>query len=202
VAAGLVTVGLAALFLGATLLADVARGAWKAAPVLVLAAVAFWAAVEIARYDHGFTDVLVKVGWVGAPVVLIVCGALWGSRRFYGYPDLGPHPGRAALVALAIVLGVQVGRSLSLGDAAESERRALAIERDVLAWRDGHGGAWPATLAEAAPDAPTSRMGSVRPPPFAYAREGEGATLAFPLSGGRRRVRLLGQGTWRVEEGP
>ena len=46
--------------------------------------------------------------------------------------------------------------------------RGEGLRREILAWRDAHQGAYPATLAEAAPGAPTTRMGSFRPPPFVY----------------------------------
>jgi hypothetical protein len=201
VAPAAVTLALSLLFAGAALLADRLPGRWSAAPVLALALLAHLLFVELARHDHGHGEVLVQLGWVLAPLVVIFAGALWGTRRFYGWPDAGPNAGRAAVVAGGVVLGVLVGRSYALADAMESQRRAEAIRAEILAWRDAHGGRWPETLAPAVPRPPRSRMGVLDPPAFEYRATAAGATLRFPLSGGLHRVLDLAGGGWGTEGG-
>ena len=171
----------------------VARRLLTLAFALLLAA----GAMEIARYDHGHPDWLQWIGWVGAPVIVIFGAAAAGVRRWYGWPDLGPLPGRLALLAGAILVGVLVGSQVKPSDVDVSVERAETLRRAIAAWRDAHGGAWPARLEDAAPDAPRTRMGWVAPPPFAY--DPGTKTLAFPIrTGAEAQVDLATPGApWK-----
>jgi hypothetical protein len=91
-------------------------------------------------------------------------------------------PGRLALAAAGVILGVIVGTSIRESDVRESLARGESIRGGILAWRTARGGAWPATLSEAVPDAPTTRMGAFDPPAFVW----DPAThrLSFSLGSG------------------
>lgn len=137
-------------------------------------------ACEYARFDHGRADWVLWLGFVGAPVAVIFGGAAAGARRWYGWPDLGPIPGRLAAVAAVLLLGVMVGTQIKESDVRETIDRGEVLRRRVRAWRDAHEGRWPAALSDAAPDAPTTRMGGFAPPPFAY--DAAKHELSFPLN--------------------
>ena len=190
---------LLAALLAASWLADRLPPPWRRLPVPVLAVLVGLFAAETARYDATRGEALYWVGLVAAPVVAIFGGAAAGVRRWYGWPDLGPLPGRAAAVAGLLLLGVLVGGRVKETDVRVTIARGDGIRDAVPAWRSSRGGAWPATLAEAAPDAPRTRMGLLDPPPFAY----DPATrrLAFPLDGRRRlTLDLAAEGAaWTVE---
>jgi hypothetical protein len=166
-------------------------------PRLVLAAVAavaFAASLELTRYDHGTGRAFFWVAFVAAPVVVIFGAAAAGVRRWYGWPDLGPGPGRAALVASAVVLGVLVGTRVHENDVLATQARGSRLAQVVRAWRDAHG-AWPARLDDLA-DVPTTRMGALRPPPFRYEREGP--TLSFPIGAETwLTLDVAAEGAWR-----
>jgi hypothetical protein len=153
--------------------------------------------MEWARWDHGRPDLLLWIGFVGAPVVVIFGGAAWGVRKWYGWPDLGPVPGRLAAVAGALVLGVLLGSRAKAADVETTIARGEAVAHDVRAWRDAHGGRWPATIDETGKPTPPTAMGLLAPPPFRY--EPDGPRLAFPLSTGRELVRDLATeaASWR-----
>jgi hypothetical protein len=190
---------LLAALLAASWLADRLPSPWRSFPVPVLAVLVGLFAAETARYDATRGETLYWVGLVAAPVVAIFGGAAAGVRRWYGWPDLGPLPGRAAAVAGLLLLGVLVGGRGKETDVRVTIARGDGIRDAVQAWRSTRGGAWPASLAEAAPDAPRTRMGLLDPPPFAY----DPATrrLAFPLDGRRRlTLDLAAEGAaWTVE---
>jgi hypothetical protein len=167
---------------------------------LVLAALG----MEWARWDHGRPEWLLWIGWVAAPVVVIFGASLAGARRWYGWPDLGPVPGRLAGVAGALVLGVLLGSRAKASDVESTKARGEAIAHDVRAWRDAHGGRWPSDLAEAVASPPATAMGVVAPPPFRYEREDgrpdAAPRLAFPVRTGTDLVRDLGspEPTWKA----
>ena len=137
---------------------------------------------EFARFDHGHPDWLFSIGFVAAPVLLIFSGAAWGARKWYGWPDLGPLPGRLALSTVGLLVGILVGQQMKVADVVESQERGVVIWQKVKEWRAAHGGEWPARIEDAAPDAPPSRMGLVAPPPFEYHRAKR--TLSFPVRTG------------------
>ncbi len=137
-------------------------------------------AVELARYDHGHGDWTLWIAFVFAPVIVIFGGAAAGVRKWYGWPDFGPIPGRLAAVAGTLLVGVLVGTQVKASDVEITRERGEGLRRAVIAWKDAHAGAWPATLAEAATDAPTTRMGGFAPPPFAY--DAAKHELRFPLN--------------------
>jgi hypothetical protein len=150
---------------------------WRWLPLGVLGLVLGAAGMELARYDHGQPDWLLWIGWVGAPVATIFGGALWGARRWYGWPDLGPAPGRLAAVASALLVGILVGSRVKESDVTESMRRA-----DLYA----------ATVREnefrrvmtMGTEYERTAMGWFAPPRYAY-DEGTGI-LSFPIGGGRQ----------------
>jgi hypothetical protein len=143
-------------------------------------------ATEFARFDHGRPEWLFAIGFVAAPVVVIFGGAAWGVRRWYGFPDLGPLPGRLALAAGGLVAGMLVGQQVKVADVRASEERGVEIWAKVRAHRAARGGEWPARLSDAVPDAPPSRMGAVAPPPYRY--DPAKRTLSFPVRTGAERV--------------
>lgn len=165
--------------------------------VLAFALVLVAGGMEIARWDHGHPDWLLWIGWVGAPVIVIFGAAAAGVRRWYGWPDLGPLPGRLALLGAAALVGILVGSQVKPSDVDASVERGDTLRRAIAAWREAHGGAWPARLEEAAPDAPRTRMGWVAPPPFAY--DPGTKTLAFPIrTGAEAQVDLATPGApWK-----
>lgn len=179
---------LACLLLAAFLGVELARPRLRPRPlrllVLGLALVVAAGGMEIARWDHGHPDWLLWIGWIGAPVTVIFGGAAAGARRWYGWPDLGPLPGRLALLAGAALVGILLGSQVKLSDVRATLERGEGVRRSIAAWREAHGGAWPARLEEAVPDAPRTRMGWVAPPPFAY--DPGTKTLAFPIRTGAR----------------
>lgn len=142
---------------------------------VLLAAVGF----ELARYDHGWGRALFGVVFVGAPLVVIFGAASAGVRRFWGWPDLGPVPGRMAAVAATGLLGVLAGVRIHAVDVEETQRRAEPL-RAALVRAHAERGAWPARLEDAVADVPRTRMGSVAPPPFSW--DAAKARLSFPLS--------------------
>ncbi len=166
-------------------------------PLGVLSAASFVLFLELTRYDHGHAQFLFAVGTIGAPLGAIFGGASWGTRRFYGWPDLGPHPSRLALWSLAILLGVLVGSRQREQDVLVSQERGEALRQQVAAWREAHGGTDPASLAEAAPQAPRTRMGCFAPPAFELALDARGVpSIAFPISS-QHELRLpLAGGAW------
>ena len=197
-AASLTASALLLLFLGATIATDALPRRFAWAPILGLSLLAFAAFLEMARYDHGHPEILLRIGAIGAPVVLIFGGAAWGTRRFYGWPDFGRHPPRAALVAAAIVVGVLLGARVWEEDVVESCGRGEALRGRVLAWQAAHEGRWPDALAEAAPDAPRTRLGLLDPPAFEYEAAADGTrAITFPVSAGRDMVLPLPDGKWR-----
>ena len=158
-------------------------------PLALYAVALGFLGMEWARWDHGRPEWLRGIGWIGAPVVVIFGGALWGVRKWYGWPDLGPVPGRLAGVAAALLVGVLLGTRAKASDVETTLARGDAVAHDVLAWRDAHGGRWPASLEETGRRAPSTLMGLLDPPTFRY--EPDGPRLSFPLSTGRELVRDL-----------
>lgn len=148
-------------------------------PLLGLALALLLAGLELARNDHGLAAVVFPVAFVAAPIVVIFGGAAAGARRFYGWPDLGPTPGRLAAVAGALLLGVLFGTRVREADVEAS----MARGRDVaiaLAWRQQGTGTWPARIADLFPDEPRTRLGWIAPPPFAW--DPATARLSFPVT--------------------
>jgi hypothetical protein len=167
------------------------------APPAVVAVLLGLAAFDLARYDHGLGDAVFAVAWVGAPVAAIFAGALWGTRRLYGWPDLGPLPGRVAASAVAILVGFFIGtRIADIHDIPESKRIAEGLRNRVVSWRSDNAGQWPDSLDDAGFREVKSAMGTVMPPPIGYEREGGGAVLVVPLSRGKRLVLDLETGSW------
>ena len=199
-AAPLLAAILLAAFAGLDALAGRLKGRWRAAPLSLLALALFLAGTEYARFDHGHPDWLLWIGFVGAPVVVIFGGAAWGVRRWYGWPDWGPLPGRLAAVAAALLVGILAGSAAKEGDVAETMRRGEGIAAKVRAWRMAHGGRGPATLEEAVgEDVPRTAMGLAAPPPFAY--DPAKPALSFPVRTGTDLVLDLSvpaeAATWR-----
>jgi hypothetical protein len=154
------------------------------------------AATELARWDHGAPDAFFAVAFVVAPVVLIFGAAAAGARRWYGWPDLGPLPGRAACLAGAVVAGVLLGVRVGESDVAETQARGARLAREIRAWRDVHG-RWPSRLEEAVEDPPRTRLGALAPPPFRW--DAAETTLSFPLARGAALVLDVrdDRATWR-----
>lgn len=174
---------LIAAFLAAQALGDRLAGRAKRVPLIVLALACGAAAFELARYDHGWHRALYGVAFIGAPVVTIFGGAAAGVRRWYGWPDLGPTPGRLAAVSAAILLGFLAGSGAKSTDVAATIRQGDALAEAVRAHRAAHGGAWPARLEDAIRGVPRTRMGLVAPPAFTY--DASAHALGFPVGGGR-----------------
>lgn len=186
-------------FYAATLATDRLPPRWRPLPMAVLCLLSLAAACELTRYDQGRGQLLFLVGTVGAPLGAIFGGASWGTRRFYGWPDLGPHPSRLGLWCLALLLGVMVGSQLREGDVRESQARGDALLARVQAWRAAHPGAAPASLEAIAPDAPPTRMGWLAPPAFALVTEpGGGLALSFPVATHVDMRRKLDGGGWEL----
>ncbi len=184
-------------FLGATTLTDRLRRPWAAAPLGLLCAALVAVFHELARWSHGQDGFFFGVGWIGAPVAAILGGASWGTRRFYGWPDLGPHPSRLALAASAVLLGVLLGTHRWPEDVARTQARGEELRRGLLAWREAHGGRWPERLEEAVPAPGPTRLGAWDPPPFELrASAGGRAVLAFPISARRAFELDLEGGGW------
>lgn len=194
---GLAASVIAILFASATLFADRLPEKRRWIPVTLLALVLGFCFFELARHDHGHTRVLSLMGWIVAPLVLIFGGASWGTRRFYGWPDFGPHPSRAAVVALGILLGVLWGSNAQLQDLRASQRTAETLREQILAFRSANADQWPASLGLVADPVPTTSMGMLAPPPFRYGRDVQGKTvLAIPLGGTGHMQLDLDAGVW------
>lgn len=197
----LLSLGLLA-FLGAALLTERLQPKVAWVPLAALCTASFLVFRELGRWDHGHAWLLNVVGFIGAPIGAILGGAAWGSRRFYGWPDLGPHLPRLALWCASILLGVLLGVGAVPADVAATQQQGEALRARLLAWREAHGGAWPRTLEEAVPDAPRTRIGGWNPPPFELVARGEGAAplLRFAFSATRAFELDLGEGAggaWR-----
>lgn len=195
--AALAAAALVVLFLAAALWADALPGRRQLLPPALLAALCFLVFLELARYDHGYREVLYKIGVLGAPIVLIFAASAWGTRRFYGWPDFGPQPGRAALVCVAILAGVYIGTAFHDQDVEATKVRGNAIAREVRNWRDAHEGRWPAKLEDAVDPVESTRMGGWASPPFTYERTEKGAVLSFPASSRMRLELDLDGDGWR-----
>jgi hypothetical protein len=183
---GLLAALLLAAFLTATILGDALKPRWAWIPMALLTPACAAVFLELARYDHGHADLLTWVGFVGAPVCAILGGAAW---RFYGWPDLGPHPSRLALVSAAVLVGVLVGSRVREQDIEVSKARAEALRAE-----------WQATgvreiFHKELPH--RSRMGLIDPPRFALSTDAKGRTVIwFPISA--RSALALGEddGRW------
>ena len=171
---------LLATFFGLELLATRIPKRVRLLPLALFALALGVGAVELARYDHGHGDWVLWIAFVFAPVIVIFGGASAGVRKWYGWPDFGPIPGRLAAVAGTLLLGVLVGTQIKASDVELTRARGETLRRAVLAWRDAHAGAWPTTLSEAVPDVPTTRLGGFAPPPFVY--DATKRELRFPMS--------------------
>jgi hypothetical protein len=180
----------AAVLLAGFLVADRAAerrgGGRRRWPLLAYAAVVALAGFELSRWDHGHPEWVFALGFVGAPIAVIFGGAAEGVRRWYGWPDFGPVPGRLALVAGALLAGVVAGQQVKAQDVLATMARGRGVAKDVRAWSAAHAGGWPETLEDAVPDAPRTRLGWLAPPPFAF----DPATrrLSFPVRTGDRLV--------------
>ena len=189
-------------FAVATVLAETLprRVAWL--PIGLLCAVGFWIFFELARFDHGHAELLFTVGLLGAPIVAIFGGAAWGTRRFYGWPDFGPHPGRAALVAAAILAGVLAGSRTKEGDVRRTRAQAEGMRVRLVSWQEEHG-RWPGRLEPNKASAPRTHMGALAPPPYAYGLDRDGrAVIEFPVDSERRLVLDVATGVWRSSRKP
>src|SRR5688500_7459276 len=113
---GLLAALLLAAFLAATTLTDRMPPRLRWLPMTLLGIAFFAGGLEFARYDHGHPLILPWVGFVIAPVGAILGGASWGTRRFYGWPDFGPHPSRVGLACGAILFGVLLGAGMRVDD--------------------------------------------------------------------------------------
>ena len=153
-------------------------------PHALLAGIAFLLFYELARYDQGHAEVLYYVAFIFAPLSTIFGGAAWGSRRLYGWPDLGPHPSRAALVSAAVLIGVLAGLDKKPMDIQASE--------EVLR-------TWVQQGATGEP--PRTTLGFVAPP---YPRKGvdeKGLEVwGFPVGNQRWRLLEVEGMTWRWTE--
>lgn len=154
---------------------------------------------ELARFDHGHEDVLFVLGLVVAPLGLILAASLWASRRFYGWPNLGPTPGHVAILCLAVLVGVLAGTNRKREDVAASKRTADAVREHVLAWRSSHDGRWPAQLEDAVDPMPVTSLGVLGPPSYEYLVTPAKARISFLASSSLRLVLDLETGTWREE---
>lgn len=184
-------------FFGATTLTDRLKPVVAWAPLGLLSAGSCALMFELARYDHGHGLLFFSVGWIGAPVGAILGGASWGTRRFYGWPDLGPHPSRLGLWCAALLLGVLLGAHRWPKDLAQTQERGEALRAQLLAWSSAHEGRWPASLAEAVPDPGRTLLGAWGPPEFAVGAASDGRpVLWFPISGLRAFELDLKEGRW------
>lgn len=188
---------LVVLFAGASLWADTLSPRRQSLPIIFLCGLVFPLFFELARYDHGWSDAYFAITWIGAPIVAILGGALWGSRKFYGYPDLGSVPSRAAAVAAVILLAVFIGVQAKQTDVKKSQAGAEELRTAWLAWVEAHDGKIPPTLETFAPDAPHSSMGFVSPPPFVYGRSTHfSVAIGFPYGDSQHAVLDLATGKW------
>lgn len=170
------------LFWGASALAERLRRGAQWVPHALLAALAFVLFFEITRYDQGYPELLTWIGFLVAPVLAIFGGAAWGSRRLYGWPDLGPMPSRIALVAAAVLVGVLLGMRQKPDDIRESEN---ALKGWVQAGAQG--------------DPPATKLGFLAPP---IAEKGvdakAGATWGFPVGNHHWRVLHVTDMSWHT----
>lgn len=194
---------LVTLFAGASLLADTLRPRWRPVPLMLLGAALFAIFLELTRHDHGHGEAYFWLGYVLAPVVLIFGGAAFGSRRFYGWPDLGAVPSRAAFISLCILLGVLVGVQMRGDDIGESTDRAAHMRVELRSWRDANGGTWPPSLDAALDPVPRTSLGALNPPPYDYGRDARGnAVLAIPLGVEKWYTLDLESGKWNSRPVP
>lgn len=177
--AALVGAGLLVAFVAAEAWGERLQGGRRRLPLLGYALLLLLAGVEFARNDHGFADVVFPIAFVAAPVLVIFGGSAAGVRRFYGWPDLGPTPGRLAAVAAALLLGVLAGTRVREADVEASMGRGREVAI-ALAWRQQGTGVWPARLEELFPDPPRTRLGWFAPPPFTW--DPATARLSFAVS--------------------
>jgi hypothetical protein len=177
--AALVGAGLLVLFVLAEAWGERLPGRGRRVPLLAYALLLLLAGVELARNDHGLAGIVFPVAFVAAPILVIFGGAAAGVRRFYGWPDLGPTPGRLAAVAAALLVGVLVGTRVREADVEASMGRGREIAI-ALAWRKQGTGTWPARIDDLFPDPPRTRLGWLAPPPFAW--DPATARLSFPVT--------------------
>ena len=190
---GLLAALLLAAFLAATILASALRPRLAWIPIALVAGACFGGFLELARYDHGHARFLTWVGFVGAPVCAILGGAAWGSRRFYGWPDLGPHPSRLGLVSAAVLLGVLLGSRVREQDIEVSKARAESLRTGSFEFHR-----WP-RLTEIVGE--RSRMGLLDPPPFTYSKDPKGQSLiSFPISSRSALALGMDDGRWNRRE--
>ena len=148
--AALVGTGLLGAFVAAEAWGERLQGGRRRLPLLGYALLLLLAGVEFARNDHGFAGVVFPIAFVAAPVLVIFGGSAAGVRRFYGWPDLCPTPGRLAAVAAALLLGVLVGTRVREADVEASMGRGREVAI-ALAWRRQGTGTWPARIEELFP---------------------------------------------------
>lgn len=176
----LVLLGFFLAFVGASAVAARMRDGTKWIPHVVLAGIAFVLFFELMRYDQGHPEVLYYVGFLLAPVIAIFGGAAWGSRRLYGWPDLGPSPSRAALVAAAVLVSVLVGLDRKPQDIRTTEETLKA---------------WVQRGAVGTP--PASALGFIAPPPPSKGVDASGAEVwGFPIGNDRWRLLSVKTLTW------
>lgn len=193
----LFTATLLLLFLAFTLwIEKTPVGGWIGLGLLAVAA--GYCFYELARYDLGYPEVVAWIGWLACPIIVIFGASAWGTRRFYGWPNLGPHPGRAALVAGAIVLGMLAGADQHV----EDERTTLRLVREIHAKLEAKAkasGHWPTSLEAVGHADAMSSMGSVEPPPIRYGLDHNGQpALAFAVSSSVYRTLELVHGDLRL----
>lgn len=179
-------------FAAATLIADAMPKRWHWIPLAVLGGALFALFTELARYDHGQRGLLFGVGWIGAPLVAIFGGSAWGTRRFYGWPDLGPHPSRAAAMAVCILVGVMTGTKMQADDMRVSQQRA---ERLIPADLEANGYVWSGAYLTSHP----TRMGWFDPPYYWSGKDEAGhKILAFHMGSDAWRIVDCETRAWRT----
>lgn len=193
----LFTAALLLLFLAFTLWIEKAPLAgWLGLGLLAVAA--GYCFYELARYDLGYPEIVAWIGWLACPIIVIFGASAWGTRRFYGWPNLGPHPGRAAIVAGAIVLGMLAGADKHV----EDERTTLRLVREIHAKLEARAkatGHWPASLEAVGHADARSSMGTIDPPPIRYGLDHNGQpSLAFAVSSSVYRTLELAHGDLRL----
>jgi hypothetical protein len=138
-----------------------------------------------------------------APAVAIFCGALWGSRKFYGWPDAGPIAGQAALIACLVLCAVLIGtRVKSQHDVPASKRKAEELAGLVRTWSERNSGMWPASFDEAGIPPTRSSMGLLFPPHFEFEIVHQRPRIGFPIGGRRRLILDVLARDWREGSGP
>jgi hypothetical protein len=179
---------LLALVLAADVLARRLSGRWRAVPLLALSIALAVATVELARNPRGFAAEVGAITFIAAPVIVIFGGAAAGVRRWYGWPDLGPLPGRFALAAVALLVGTLIGSRFRDDDVAVSKERGQEIARALLA-RKAVTGAWPLRLEDVVDPVPRTRFGWFASPPFEW--KPADATLSLPVPYGGAKSFVL-----------